>query len=311
MSLTSKFESTALHHSVFATLVLLAAAILYRPLSTLLGSALVNDAHSSVLMVLPISAAMLWSERRTVFSRVQYSTAAAFPLAFLLATCFLVRGTSRALGQEAWLSLSVLLFTGWLIAAFIFCYGAPAFSRARFPLLLLILMAPLPEGLRQRIIVWLQYGSADATSWLFRLANVPFSRSGVVLVLPRVTIEIAQECSGIRSSMVLLVTTLLLAHLFLKATWSKVALLVLLVPVTIAKNGLRIFVLAMLGMYVDSSFLTGRLHHNGGVVFFALAFACMWVLALILRRLETRRKRPHLPVHTDAPGPVLIAKNLL
>ncbi len=309
MSATAKFESTAWHHLVFAALVLFATLAFYAPLRLLFGSALANDAHSTVLMVLPLSLALLWSERQAIFSQVQYSSVAAISLALILVASVLMRGAF--IDQEARLSLSVLLFTTCLIAAFIFCYGPQAFSRARFPLLLLLLMAPFPEGLHQRVITWLQYGSADATSWLFRIAGVPFSRSGVVLVLPRVTIEIAQECSGIHSSMVLLVASLLLAHLFLKSAWSKSALLVLLVPVTIAKNGLRIFVLAMLGMYVDPSFLTGRLHHNGGVVFFALSFACMWGLALILRRLETRRNRPRLPVLTDTPGPVLIAKNLL
>ena len=39
------------------------------------------------------------------------------------------------------------------------------------------------------------------------------------------------------------------------------------------KNGLRIFVLAMLGTRVERSFLTGKLHHPGGIIYFLIALA--------------------------------------
>ena len=42
------------------------------------------------------------------------------------------------------------------------------------------------------------------------------------------------------------------------------------VPLSVGKNALRIFTLSMLAIHVDPSFLTGRLHREGGVVFFLL-----------------------------------------
>jgi exosortase len=147
-------------------------------------------------------------------------------------------------------------------------------------------MTPLPDGLRDRVIVFLQYGSAVVTDWFFSVTNIPFSRDGVVIMLPTVTIEIAQECSGIRSSVILVIAGLVLGHLFLRKIRSKIALVALLVPLTIAKNAFRIFSLSTLGMYVNQSFLSGRLHHQGGIVFFAVAFVALWVLVWILQKLE-------------------------
>jgi exosortase len=121
------------------------------------------------------------------------------------------------------------------------------------------------------------------------MANVPFSRYGLVFSLPRLDIEIARECSGIRSSLILLICGLVIAHLFLKAGWAKAVLAAAIIPVTIAKNGLRIFTLAMLGMYVDPSFLTGKLHRDGGGVFFALAFVALLGLIKLLRKFERGR----------------------
>ena len=41
------------------------------------------------------------------------------------------------------------------------------------------------------------------------------------------------------------------------------------------KNGLRIFVLAMLGARVERNCLTGKLHHPGGIIYFLIALAAI------------------------------------
>lgn len=302
----AKLGLTAPHHAVFAGLALLALAVLHHPLATLLKSSLADDAHSSILLVVPVSALLVWRRRRHVFAHVRYSKASVLALLALLVALIWVAQPPDSLDQESWLSLSTLLCACWLIAAFAVCYGSHALRRAYFPLMLLLVAGPLPQSLRTRTIVFLQNGSADAASLLFQVARVPVNRVGVVLTLPRVTIEIARECSGLRSSVVLLITTLLIGHLFLKSWWSQAGLVILLVPITIAKNGLRIFVLSVLGMYVDPSFLTGRLHHHGGIVFFALAFACLWGIAELFQKIERRGRGP-LPA--SAPEPAIAARN--
>ena len=122
------------------------------------------------------------------------------------------------------------------------------------------------------------------------MAHVPFVRHGVVLQLPRIDIYVAEECSGIRSSLVLILSSLVLGHLYLKSFWSKTLLMLAVVPMTIAKNGLRIFVLSTLGIYVNPSFLSGRLHHQGGFIFFGLAFAGLVVFIWFFQKLEVLRK---------------------
>jgi len=61
------------------------------------------------------------------------------------------------------------------------------------------------------------------------------------------------------------------------------------IPLSIAKNGFRIFMLSVLAVYVDPSFLHGWLHHQGGIVFFLVflagLFALLWLLAWAERKL--------------------------
>jgi exosortase/archaeosortase family protein len=53
--------------------------------------------------------------------------------------------------------------------------------------------------------------------------------------------------------------TMVLAHPFLRSWWRKALLIAAAIPLTLAKNGLRIFVIAELGTRVDPGFLNGNL----------------------------------------------------
>src|SRR5581483_3178140 len=140
--------------------------------------------------------------------------------------------------------------------------------RALFPLLFLYLLAPIPEPIMTRIVVGLQHASADTADVLYSLAGVPVVRHGQFFILANQQIEVARECSGIRSSIALFITGLVFGHLLLHKGWSKVLLVAAILPLGIFKNGLRIFSLSTLATYVDPRFLSGPLHHNGGIIFF-------------------------------------------
>jgi len=273
-------------HACFLGLMILAAVIFFKPLLVVLGSSVSLDQYSQILVVPPISAALIYLEQRTIFAKVSFARLGAVFFGIFVAVFACTAIFARGMDSSLYISLSILLFAGCCIATFWFSYGGKAFWSGLFPLCFLVLMTPLPDALRDRVIVFLQYGSAVVTDWFFSAANIPFSRDGVIIVLPSVTIEIAQECSGIRSSVILVIAGLVLGHLFLRKIQSKIVLLVLLVPLTIFKNALRIFSLSTLGMYVNPSFLSGRLHHDGGIVFFTVAFVALWALVWILQKFE-------------------------
>jgi len=107
-----------------------------------------------------------------------------------------------------------------------------------------------------------------------------------MLSIPGLDIEVARECSSIRSSLMLIVTTMVLAHLFLRSWWRKVLLIVMAIPLSVAKNGLRIVTIAELGTRFDRGFLDGKLHHHGGIIFLALAVVAVGALLWVLRRTE-------------------------
>jgi exosortase len=139
---------------------------------------------------------------------------------------------------------------------------------------------------------FLKSGSTEAVAGLFTLTGTPFHRQGFVFALPNFVIEIADECSGIRSSIALLLTGLLAGHRFLQSRWMRVALLLVILPVAVIKNAIRIVALSLLAMHVDPSFLTGQLHHEGGFIFFLLALGMLAPLFALFRWYESSRLAP-------------------
>jgi exosortase len=245
-----------------------------------------NDAYTYLLLILPLSVGMIYTQREEVIVRDESNRALG---AAALATALLAIGVLAwplNLSDDARLSGTIFALVLWWIGGVIFCFGLRTFKAFLFPLCFLFLIVPLPHAVVSRIIEFLQYWSAVAAEIMFRAAGVDVVRDGLVLSIPGLNIEVAPECSSIRTSELLVVTGIILAQLFLRSWWRKILLVTAAIPLSIAKNGFRIFVIALLGTRVDSGFLDGRLHHHGGILFYGVALVSMIALLVLLRRTE-------------------------
>jgi exosortase len=212
-------------------------------------------------------------------------------------------GWSASLPSDVQLSIRMLAFVLSWIGSFVLCFGSRASRLVLFPLCFLLGLVPVPQLLLNAIVALLQQGSAWTAHMLFAAFGVPVAQDGVLLTIPGLTLQVAHECSSIRSSSMLLVTTMILAQLLLRSPWRKALVIGLAVPLSVAKNGLRIFTIAMLGTRVDPGYLTGKLHHQGGIVFFGIVLIGIFALLWILRRGENwpLKSQPN-PVNAEAAG---------
>ncbi len=184
------------------------------------------------------------------------------------------------------LSLLMLAFVPALWASWLWYFGAAGFRIALFPQLFLLFLVPVPQELLDVFIRALLWGSTLVTQGLFQLTGVPHFQNGAVFILPGLSIEIAKECSGIRSTMALVITGLLAGYLALRTGWARLLLVALLFPLAVFKNGLRIVALSLLTIHVDPGFIEGDLHRKGGVVFFGITLAVMAGLVWVIQRME-------------------------
>ena len=299
--------------TTFALLCALSLAFWWRTLEETFRLALANDAYTHIFLIPPLGAALIYNELRKTAPRSARGGSQSFLLGgILLAVALLLDGYARwglhaasasvsgdaannlanAGLNEVRLSLAVFALILWWIGGVVFCFSARVFRRLIFPLCFLFLMVPMPQSALNSMVEFLQYQSALAARLIFRAVGVPATQDGVMVYIPGLNIEVARECSSIRSSLILIVTTMFLAQIFLRTWWRKTLLVALAIPLSVAKNGLRIFTIGELGTRVDPAYLTGKLHHNGGVVFLAISMVCVLAILGILRLSESRLPKP-------------------
>jgi exosortase len=247
-----------------------------------------NDNRYTHIALIPfITAALIYLKRKKVFRHIPRARWMGLPLLALGGTLwFVTRGWPGYLDHDFELGLAATAIIITWVAAFILFYGTRTARAALFPLSLLVLAIPIPTGIVQVVEVNLQMGSAETAAMLYRLLAVPVFREGTIFSLPGVTIQVARECSGIRSSTSLLITALVLSHLFLRSHWRRALCVGLSVPIAIFKNAVRIVILSCLGAYVSPDYLTGPLHHEGGPLFSILSLAILSSALWTLRRNE-------------------------
>ena len=274
-------------HLLFGILIVGSVVTFWAPLKDLMRFSLTQADGSHILLVAPFSALMLFVKRQEVFSQPSRNSVAA--LALLLAYVIVGWGMDNLSGVSSWyLSSDVFALILIWISAFGICYGRKALWAARFPLLFLLLMIPIPSFVQDKLVLSLQTGSEAVAYWLFSALGVPVFERGFVLRLPRLEIEVAQECSGIRSSVALLITTLVAGEFLLQSFWKKSLLLLSAIPILILKNGVRIVTISLLTIYIDPAFLHGSLHTSGGIVFYLLALLALFPILVVLRSAEAR-----------------------
>ena len=277
---------------VFIFLCALSILMWWSPLLATFSLALTSDAYTHILLILPLSIALIYSDPEYWESRKRpfaHQPNVAIGLS-LLALSLVIICDARWIAQSASdrLSLGLLGLVIWWLGSVILCFGLETFKSFLFPLCFLFLSVPLPASALNWIVEFLQQESATVARVMFQLARVPVTQNGIMLSIPGLDIEVSPECSSIRSSLMLVVTTAVLAHLFLRSRWWKLLLIAVSVPLAIAKNGLRIFAIAELATRVDSGFLTGRFHRNGGIIFFGIALAAVGLILIALRWSETQ-----------------------
>jgi len=270
---------------------LIALAMIFGPIKGLLQVKTHSEYYSHILLIPFVTAFLIFNKRKEIDALLAQTfkpgiVLAAFGLGLYLFGMLAITGLNQN-DQTALKVFSAILF---LLGSFMFTYGMDLFKKLCFPLLFLFFMVPFPTFLMDGFIRLLQVGSTEFVNVLMTATGVPFLREGFVFHLSGMSIEVAKECSGIRSSLALLITALLAGHLFLKTGWKKILLAVLIIPTTMFKNGIRIVSLTLLGTYVDSRLLTNStLHTDGGILFFVLALALMAPILYVLKKGEKEK----------------------
>ena len=272
-----------------AAYLLLLTLLFLQPLIRLTVYAAQSDLDSYILAVPFISGYLLYIERGRYPAMYRSSIAGTVAMGGIgIAAVAAGIGWRGSLSINDGLALMALSFMSFVVAGGFLFLGSKWMAAAAFPVAFLVFIVPLPDA----AVNWLKsasaLASASAAQLLFSIAGVPVSQDGVVLSIPGMTLEVAKECSGIRSSWVLFISSLLTSHLFLRTRWRRIVLVAFVIPLGILRNGFRILVIGLLCVYVGPYMIDSSIHHHGGPLFFALSLIPLFILLWWLWHQEQR-----------------------
>ena len=146
------------------------------------------------------------------------------------------------------------------------------------PLGLLLLAIPLPAVVVTHVTLPLQLVASTVAASVLHAFQVPVVRDGNLLMLQRVTLEVADACSGLRSLVSLTSVAAVAAAFFPMSAGRAALLLVAAAPVAIIGNGLRVAATGLLATWLGDVAVRGLLHDLTGYV--AFAAMCATVIGL-------------------------------
>lgn len=296
-STTGNAPTAGLRRFYLSTAILLVAFSF--PLFELLRFSLQSPLFSHIVLIPFVSLYLVWQQRTSLPG----ISAPYIPLAIgffsaglaLLATYLLVRFWTPAATPVNAHALSTLSFLSCLGALCAWLLGRSLLRTLIFPLTFLLFMVPFPAPMETAIETFLQHGSAAVAHALFKLAGTTVFVEGLSFQLPGITIQVAPECSGIHSSLALLITSVVTGYLLLRTSSRRLILALAVIPLALLRNGFRVFVIGELCVRIGPEMIDSYVHRRGGPIFFVLSLVPFFLLLVLLLRSERKTAERNNP----------------
>ena len=188
-----------------------------------------------------------------------------------------------SLGADLFTSrFSLLVLLGGIV---LFLAGWETLRAVSFPLGFLFFMIPLPTIIYNEATLPLQLLASRLAVHFLQIFQVPALREGNLIFLPNYTLEVVEACSGIRSLMSLLTLAVAYGYWIQERSWMRITLVIMMAPIAIISNGLRIFGAGVLAYRVAPQTAEGFFHLFSGWLVFLCALLFMLLAHRLLRHL--------------------------
>jgi exosortase A len=227
-----------------------------------------SNTYGHSFLILPI---VLWLvyRKKHLLARVgtQPSVLALF---FVVLTSFFwfVSALSyiNVIEQFALFSLFIVLtwaFFGWKIVLSL-----------KFPLAFLYLSIPIGDFL----IPYLQFITADISVFMIKVFGIPVFRDGMYIQIPNGNFLVAEACSGIRFLISTITIGVLYSYLNFSKLYKQILFVLLCCIVSIVGNGLRAFLMILIGHLSNMQAAVGFDHFVYGGVFFSIILVVLFII---------------------------------
>ena len=196
---------------------------------------------------------------------------------------------AAAITAKQWLQL-LGIYTS-LVLVLYGVLGQRQLLQLRVPLLYLLFIIPPPENIAVPLTRALKELVAGASVDVVANLGIPAARDGVLLYIGPYELVVAAACSGMNSIFSLTAIGLFYVYLLHRAHTRYAALLaVLMVPIALFANAVRVIALLLLTYYGGEAAGQGVLHQAAGLLIFLVALATLIALDRLLAPLLLMRR---------------------
>jgi exosortase B len=249
--------------------VLLGLTLLYAPTYYDLFNGLWSSeeqAHGPIILALSI---WLIYKKWPLITAENINKYSAFTgwMVFILALLFYMVGRSQQimffeLGSFIWILSAILLIKR----------GSNAFKIMWFPLFFMLFMLPLPGTVVTALTMPMKMAVSNVTENILYWADYPIARNGVILLIGKYQLLVADACAGLQTLLTLEALGLFYLNVTRHtSTFRNVILAILIIPISFSANVIRVIALTLITYYYGDNAGQGFLHGFAGIVLFLSA----------------------------------------
>ena len=249
-----------------------------------------SETFTHAFLIAPISIWLVWEKREALLTHIPKCSV--LGLLALYASGFLWL-LGMAVDAAVVQQFSVVLM---LISVIWSVLGNQIAWFLAFPLGFLLFMVPMGEDLVPPMMDF----TANFTVDMVRLSGIPVYREGLFFMLPTGNWSVVEACSGIRYLIASVTLGCLYAYLTYSKLWKRAIFISLSILVPIIANGLRAYMIVMLGHMSGMTLATGVDHLIYGWLFFGVVIFILIRLGAIFKDPEVDDVVNNPPAHSNA-----------
>lgn len=226
------------------------------------------ETYTHGFLILPISLWLVWQKRRHLAAFTPQPTPA---FLLLVAGCAVAWVLARLTGV---LVIEQAAFVGIVITGLAAVLGWQVSKFLAFPLLFLFFAVPMGEDLVPPMMEF----TATFTVEALRLTGIPVYRDGLWFSLPSGNWSVVEACSGVRYLIASVTLGFMYAYITYHTLWKRVLFILMSALVPIFANGVRAYMIVMIGHLSEMEYATGVDHLIYGWFFFGVVmFILFWI----------------------------------
>ena len=252
----------------FAFLLILILGIFYQTTFSMVSTWIRSETYTHGFLILPITIWLIWRKRKVLACyQLEANYIALIPLS-LAGVVWMLGNLVDVLVVQQLALVAMLVLSLWVVMGNRLC------KMLMFPLAFLFFAVPMGEGL---VPAMMEY-TATITVALVKLTGIPVYRDGLFISLPSGNWSVVEACSGVRYLISSITLGCLFAYINYASYKKRLAFIVVSAIVPLVANGLRAYMIVMLGHLSGMTLAVGVDHLIYGWVFFGLVMLILFTI---------------------------------